>query len=104
MEKNKINLYQLPALSLPEEIVEVLLTNDKIRVERIISSGQTSAIYDQEENELVFLLAGEAKIKFIEKGEIHLREGDTLNIKAHERHQVTFTSESPPCIWLCVFY
>lgn len=97
------NLYQLPQISFSEEIVEVLLTSDKIRVERILSSGQTSEIYDQDENELVILLKGEAKIEF-EKTAISLKEGDIINIKAHQKHRVSFTSKEPPCIWLCLFY
>ena len=104
MKNIKINLYELPENPFSEEIVEVLLTSGKIRVERILSSGQTSEIYDQDEDELVFLLKGDAKIKFEEKDEVRLNEGDFLKIKAHEKHQVTYTSKNPPCVWLCVFY
>lgn len=104
MGKIKTNLYELPKDLFSEEIVEILLASDKIRIERIISRGQTSDIYDQDENEVVILLKGRAKIQFAQKGELTLVEGDYLNIKAHEKHQVTFTSINPPCVWLCIFY
>lgn len=73
------------------------------RVERILSSGQTSEIYEQDEDEFVLLLEGEARLLIWDEveREVLLKKGDSLWIPAHQRHQVSYTSES--CIWLCVF-
>jgi cupin 2 domain-containing protein len=99
-----MNLYELPELPLEQELLELLFKDEKIRVERIISTGQTSGWYDQDENELVFLIDGEAKLEF-DGGQIEeMQKGDFREIKAHEKHRVVYTSSQPPCIWLCVFY
>ncbi|MDK2935331.1 MAG: cupin 2 protein [Eubacteriaceae bacterium] len=99
-----MNLYELPDLPLKEELIDVLFKDEKIRVERIISTGQTGDWYDQDENELVFLIEGEADLEF-DGGRIEsMHKGDFREIKAHEKHRVVYTSSKPPCIWLCVFY
>jgi cupin 2 domain-containing protein len=58
--------------------------------------------YDQDENKRVLLLDGEAGIECADGTQVHLTRGDTLNLPAHTRHRVTFTSRS--AIWLAVFY
>ncbi|WKY47549.1 cupin domain-containing protein [Eubacteriaceae bacterium ES3] len=98
-----MNLYELPFLPLKEEKLDILFKDQSIRVERIISTGQNSDWYDQDENELVFLLEGEAKLEFDNSRIEVMRKGDFLEIKAHEKHRVVYTSTSPPCIWLCIF-
>lgn len=35
--------------------------------------------------------------------EVHLKKGDSFLIKMHQKHRVTYTSEDPPCIWLCFY-
>ncbi len=99
------NIFNLPAILPPTELFEVISSGDAT-IERIISTGQTTPEgewYDQEKDEWVILLQGEAKILFESNSlEIRLQKGDYLLIKAHERHRVTFTTNSPPCIWLAV--
>ena len=99
-----MNIFDLPALPLPEELTTVLAENDNIRIERIISTGQVSDWYDQDETEFVVLLEGNAIVEYENNKTVVLAKGDTLLIKPHERHRVSFTSSNPPCIWLCVFY
>ncbi len=82
------------------EITDIILENKNIRIERILSSGQISEVYDQEEEEWVLLLDGESILE-VEGEEIHLKKGDHYYIKAHKKHKVVFTSEN--CLWLCVF-
>lgn len=102
--KDKMNIFCLPDLPLSEELTAVLAVSENIRIERIISTGQVSDWYDQPETEFVVLLEGHAAIEY-ENGEtISLLKGDTLLIRPHERHRVSYTSYDPPCIWLCVFY
>ena len=78
-------------------------TND-VRIERIVSTGQVSGWYDQDETEFVALLEGTAVIEYDSGRRVEMHKGDTLLIQPRERHKVAYTSTAPPCIWLCVFY
>ena len=87
-----------------DEDVTALLERDGIRIERIVSSGQSSGWYDQREGEFVALISGEAELEF-DSGEcIRMSAGDTIFIVPHKRHRVKSTSKEPPCVWLCVFF
>ena len=88
-----------------EEFID-LVKSKNIRIERIVSNGQTSEKdfwYEQDENEFVLLLEGDAIIEFEDK-EIELKKGDYIDIKEKIKHRVKYTSESEPTIWLAVFY
>ena len=99
-----MNIYSFPPLPLSEELTTVLTKSESVRVERIISTGQVSGWYDQNEAEFVVLLEGKAEIEY-ENGEIvAMTRGDTLVMKPHEKHRVGCTSIEPPCVWLCVFW
>lgn len=99
------NIFNLPP-SLPDkELFESIITNDNILIERIISTGQvtpTGEWYDQEKDEWVILLQGEAVLSYEDSSQIKLTSGDYLFIPAHQKHRVEYTSTSPPCIWLAV--
>ena len=99
-----MNIFDLPALTLPEELTSVLVESRNIRIERIISTGQVSGWYNQTETEFVVLLDGNAIIEFESDRTVEMSKGDTVLIKPHERHRVIYTSSEPPCVWLCVFY
>lgn len=100
-------LSNLPDAS-KDEITEVILENDKIRVERIVSQGQKSPdgfYYDQNEDELIYLIKGAAKLHLIEANQsIHLIEGDFYYIPAHLKHRVEETDHKSKTIWLAVFF
>ncbi len=101
-----MNLFQIPASLPEEECSEILASGKDWRIERIISNGQKSPEdfwYDQEEDEWLCLLQGEAVIGYREGEEILLQRGDPLFIPRHQRHQIRFTSQNPPVIWLCFF-
>jgi cupin 2 domain-containing protein len=88
-----------------EEIFQTLLSQDNVRVERIISYGQTTPEdfwYDQAEDEMVMVLKGEAKILYEDGMEVSLQEGSFLIIPAHKKHQVTYTHNLT--IWLAIFF
>ena len=90
-----------------KEVFEDLLNHDKVRIERIISKGQSSPSegwYDQEEHEWVIVLQGGGVIAFEDGREIKLLKGDYLNIPAHEKHRVKWTDPERITIWLAVFY
>jgi cupin 2 domain-containing protein len=99
------NIFNLPA-SLPErELFESLISGDRIYLERIISTGQTTPVgewYDQELDEWVLLLQGEASLSYADGSTVNLRAGDYLFIPAHQKHRVEHTSSQPPCIWLAI--
>jgi len=99
-----MNIFEMPNLPMTEELTTILAENKNVRIERIISTGQVSDWYDQNETEFVILLDGNAIIEFENDNIVEMSKGDTLLIKPHERHKVSYTSSNPPCVWLCVFY
>ena len=98
--------------ALPEdltlEVFETLLSNDNIKLERIVSKGNSSPKdfwYDQDENEWVLILKGSACIKFVDPvKEVVLKTGDFIDIPAHQKHHVEWTSPKEETIWLALFY
>lgn len=100
------NIFKNIPRNLPTELSETLLTSKQIKIERIISAGHTSAPdywYDQPENEWVIVLKGEAKLE-TETGTHHLNTGDYVNIPAHTKHRVAWTTPTEETIWLAIFY
>ena len=100
-----MNLFEGCAPAADEEQVDILLENRDVRIERIVSTGQVSPPgfwYDQDEDEWVTVLEGEAVLS-TESEVIPLKKGDSVFLPAGMRHRVSFTSTEPPCIWLCVF-
>jgi cupin 2 domain-containing protein len=101
------SIFDLPADLSESEIFEILAQNQAIRLERIISTGQTTPIgqwYDQSDFEWVILLQGLAEISFEDGSRVNLKAGDYLLIPPHQKHRVEFTSNNPPCIWLALHY
>ena len=100
------NLFDLPdPLPDAEEFTE-LLRSKNLRIERIVSSGQTTPAgewYDQDEDEWVALVQGEAILEYDTGKRLQLSAGDHVLLPAHRRHRVAHTSTNPPCIWLAVF-
>lgn len=100
------NLFANIPADLPDELFQTLLSSDNIRIERILSKGHHSAPdswYDQDQNEWVLLIQGEAKVTFLDRI-LHLRSGDYVNIPAHEKHRVAWTTPDIETIWLAIFY
>ena len=92
---------------LDDELIDVILQGDNVRVERIVSQGHTSpdsGWYDQEQDEWVIVLQGEAVIAYPAGDEVRLAAGDYITIPAHVRHKVQWTSPSVQTVWLAVFY
>ncbi len=105
---NKIsNIFELPDKLPSQEFSELLLDNDRLTIERIISTGQTTPPgewYDQEQDEWLIVLQGEGELGYEDGSRIMLTTGDYLFIPAHQKHRVEYTSSEPPCIWLTVFF
>jgi cupin 2 domain-containing protein len=101
------NLFEAVPQGLAAEEVVELARGAGARVERIVSSGQASPPgfwYDGDGPEWVALLAGEAAVEFADGTLARLRPGDWLDIPAHARHRVAWTSREPPAVWLAVHY
>ncbi len=98
-----MNVFDVKKIDKTKEIVEILKENENVKIEKIISTGQTTDWMEQEKEEFVMLIQGEAIIEYENKKQ-ELRAGDTVIIKKNEKHRVVYTSENPCCIWLCVFY
>jgi len=100
-----MNLLRLPDRMPGSELVEALIPDRGVLIERIISSGHITlpdSWYDQERDEWVVLLQGQARVAWENGQELVMEAGDWVFIAAHERHRVEYTSEQPPCIWLAV--
>ncbi len=101
-----MNIFNDIPKQLTEELIDILVNSNGVRIEKIVSRGHKSKPnfwYDQPENEWVIILKGSAKLRFkLNSKIIHLMEGDFVNITAHEKHRVEWTSEE--VIWLAVFY
>ena len=99
------NIFNLPE-SLPDkELFGILHDNENVKIERIISTGQTTPPgqwYDQEQDEWVILLQGEAELSYADGSKIKLRAGNYVFIAARQKHRVEYTSCELPCIWLAV--
>lgn len=91
---------------LPDELFTTLLESADVRIERIVSHGHASPPgfwYDQDKAEWVVVLTGAARLRF-EDGEIEMRPGAFVNIPAHRKHRVEWTTPDEPTVWLAVFY
>lgn len=102
------NLFSpLPAF-IPEEIFDILLQTDHLKLERIVSAGQATPPgewYDQETHEWVILLSGSAGLTFAdEPGLLVLKPGDYVHIPAHTRHRVEWTDAGQKTVWLALHY
>lgn len=91
---------------LPAEAMETLVKSGGVRIERIVSSGQSTPEgewYDQPQDEWVLLLTGSAGLVFEgESGVRTLRSGDYCMIPAHCRHRVAWTDAREKTVWLAV--
>jgi cupin 2 domain-containing protein len=62
-----MNIFNLPELPMLAELITILAESQNVRIERIISTGQVSTDwYDQEQREFVILLEGNAVVEFRE--------------------------------------
>lgn len=101
-----MNLFQLPACLSQDESLYILLQRGDIRIERIISTGQSSPPgfwYDQVEDEWVAVLQGNAALEWADGTVQELTTGDYLLIPSGKKHRVAQTSAEPPCVWLAIF-
>lgn len=90
---------------LPEELIQTLFRASDLRIERIVSQGNSSPSdfwYDQDEDEWVIVLTGSAKLQF-EDRTVDMKPGDYVHIPSGHRHRVQWTTPDEPTVWLAVF-
>ena len=102
------NLFSEIPLSLPEELIQILVENRCHRLERIVSDGHATPPgewYDQTWDEWVVLLSGSAGLLFEgESKPVVMKPGDYLLIPAHLRHRVEWTDGSGKTAWLALHF
>ncbi len=49
------------------------------------------------------VLKGAARLRFEDEA-VEMRPGDFVNIPAHRKHRVEWTTPDEPTVWLAVFY
>ena len=99
------NIYSLPDALPRDERFEQLAGNGRVRVERILSNGQSTPEgqwYDQDWDEWVCVLQGEAVLGYEDGASVRLRTGEHALLPRHTRHRVLETSS--PCFWLAVHW
>ena len=102
------NLFSNIPDDLPNELLETLIDADSLRIERIVSHGHASPeglSYDQEQHEWVVVLKGTARLRFDDDDKlVEMGPDDYVNIPAHKRHRVEWTTPDAPTVWLAVHY
>jgi cupin 2 domain-containing protein len=99
------NLFANIPPDLPVELFETLIEQPNVRVERILSKGHASPDgfwFDQDQHEWVLVLKGAAKLELADQM-IELQPGDSIDIPAHTKHRVAWTTPDEPTIWLAVW-
>ncbi|MCW5713854.1 MAG: cupin domain-containing protein [Bauldia sp.] len=100
------NLFSAIRPDAPDEEIRELLMLPGVRIERIVSTGQSSPEgfwYDQDFAEWVVLLVGAAQVSIEgEDAPRHLGAGDYLFIPARTKHRVDWTDPSDATIWLAI--
>jgi len=101
------NIFQSIPDNPGEEIVDAIVQNSKLKIERIVSTGQSSPAsgwYDQVMDEWVIVLKGKASIAFEDGRKFDVSAGDYLTILAHTRHKVSWTDPDAETVWLAIHY
>lgn len=98
--KDLYNIFKNINFSEEKEIEEKIYEDESLRIIRTMSLDQVTGFYDQDELEIVFLLRGRSNIEYSDGRLIKLSEGDSLEIKAHEIHRVSWQERA---VWLCIF-
>ena len=100
------NIFEHLPVDRQREHFETLHQRAGLKLERIISYGQTTPPgewYDQDYDEWVLLLQGAAVLRIEgEQGVRSLVPGDYLLLPAHQRHRVEWTESEGETLWLAL--
>jgi len=102
------NLFDNIPENLGDEVFETLLETSGLKLERIISKAHKTPQgqwYDQQQDEWVILLQGNAGILIEgDKQACKLLPGDYLLLPAHKKHRVEWTADDTETIWLALHF
>ncbi len=101
------NIFKNIPVKLKDELFESIISNDNFKLERIVSDGhitENDFWYDQEQDEWVILLSGQAVIEYENLEKIDLLPGDYIIIPAHKTHRVVYTSQKEKTVWLALHF
>jgi len=102
------NLFALLPDIAAGEVFEELLRGGAFRLERIVSTGQSTPPdewLDQPLAEWVVLLSGRARLRFDDEASAReLAPGDYILIAPRRRHRVEWTDPEQPTVWLAIHY
>ena len=101
------NIFSNIPQNLPDEVFSIILQQDNILIERIVSKGHstpTGKWYDQNQNEWILLLQGQATLRLINEQTINMDQGDYYFIPAHLKHRVEWTAPDCETIWLAIHF
>jgi cupin 2 domain-containing protein len=91
-----------------EEIFSCLFKHQGLKIERIISEGQSTPSGEwlvQQGLEWVMVVKGAAKLLLSGEKKAHLlRQGDYMLIPSCRRHRVIWTDTKKKTVWLAVHY
>jgi cupin 2 domain-containing protein len=99
------NIFSSVGETSAEEDFATLFQNSSLTIQRIVSYSHASPEgfwYDQDEDEWVLVLRGEANLELAGGEVVEMKEGDYLMIPRHVKHRVGRTS--PETIWLAVHF
>lgn len=99
------NLFQQLPQDQSQEQFEALLTQPGVKLERIVSNGQSTPEgewYDQAWDEWVMILQGAAGLLIEGQQTLQMGLGDSILLPAHCRHRVEWTSPEQTTIWLAL--
>jgi cupin 2 domain-containing protein len=101
-----LNLFSHVPKAGEQEFCETICTRQGVRIERIVSHGQTTPAgewYDQSWDEWVLLLTGSARLLVDgDESPRSLGPGDHLLLPAGRRHRVEWTDPDKDTVWLAV--
>lgn len=103
----KTNIFANIPKKLDDELFEDIISNKTLKIQRIVSQGHTTdkfEWYDQDSDEWVIVLQGEAVLSFEDEDDVSLKAGDYINIPAHKKHRVSWSKSDEKTIWLAVHH
>ncbi len=102
------NIFAQYPEKLSEELIEEITSGASFKLKRIVSKGHATPQgewYDQEREEWVILLKGNADIRIDGKSEVvSLKPGDYIHLPAHKKHRVERTEPDTETVWLALHY
>jgi cupin 2 domain-containing protein len=102
------NLFSFEANRGGEERIDMLMTGQRVSVERIVSMGHASPEgfwYADSRAEWVLVLSGAAVLEFEEDSTLHsMYPGDYVLIEPHCRHRVAWTHAKEQTVWLAIYH